>query len=75
MDGEKLSEVGEALTTKFTFMEHHLSSMNKDSLKIGLKILTVKTKFMTNIDTTDNIQIDWTEIENVTDCKYRTVNI
>ena len=29
-----------------------------------------KTKFMTNIDTTDNIQINETEIEKMTNCKY-----
>ena len=42
----------------------------KKSLKIGLKIHKGKTKFMTNIDTTDNIQINGTEIEKVTHYKY-----
>ena len=44
--------------------------MNEESLKIGLKIHKGKTKFMTNIDTTDNIQINGTEIEKVTNHKY-----
>ena len=37
--------------------------MSEESLKIDLKIHKGKTKFLTNVDTTDNIQIDWTEIE------------
>ena len=44
--------------------------VNEESLKIGLKIHKGKTKFMTNIDTTDNIQINGTEIEKVTNYKY-----
>ena len=43
---------------------------NEESLKIGLKIHKGKTKFMTSIDTTDNIQINGTEIEKVTNYKY-----
>ena len=31
--------------------------MNEESLAIGLKIHKKETKFMTNIDTTDNIQM------------------
>ena len=44
-------------------MEHQLDILNEESLKIGLKIYRGKTKFMTNIDTAGNIQIDETEIE------------
>ena len=44
--------------------------MNKESLKIGLKVHRGKTKFMTNIDTTDKIQIDGTEIEEATNYQY-----
>ena len=44
--------------------------MNKGSIKIGLKTHTGKTRFMTNIDTTDNIQIDGTETDRVTNYKY-----
>ena len=51
-------------------MEHQLITVNEESLKIGLKIHKGKTKLMTNIDTTDNIQINGTEIETVTDYKY-----
>ena len=51
-------------------MEHQLNTVNEESLKIGLKIHKGKTKFMTNIDTTDNIQIDETETEKVTTYRY-----
>ena len=51
-------------------MDHQLITVNEESLKIGLKILTGKTKFMINIDTTVNIQINGTEIENVTNYNY-----
>ena len=44
--------------------------MTEESLKTGPKIYKGKTKFMTNIDTADNTQIDWTEIEKGTNCKY-----
>ena len=51
-------------------MEQQLITVNEESLKIGLKIHKGKTKFMTNIDTTDNIQINGTEKEKVTNYKY-----
>ena len=51
-------------------MEHHLNTVNEEGLKTGLKIHKRKTKFVTNIDTTDNIQINGTEIEQVTNYKY-----
>ena len=51
-------------------MEHQLNTTNEESLKIGLKIHKGKNIFMTNIDTTNNIQIIWTEIEKVTNYKY-----
>ena len=45
-----------ALTTKdVRDMDHQLITVNEESLKIGLKIHKGKTKFITNIDTTDNI--------------------
>ena len=50
-------------------VEHHLNTVNEESLKIGLKMHKGKTRFMTNTDTTDNIQINGTEIE-VTNYKY-----
>ena len=76
IDGEKLSNLrfadDVALTTEdVRDMEHQfLITVNEESLKIGLKIHKGKTKFMTNIDTTDNIQINGTEIEKVTNYKY-----
>ena len=51
-------------------MEHPLITVNEESLKIGLKMRKGKTKFMTNIDTTDNIQINGTEIEKVSNYRY-----
>ena len=51
-------------------MEHQLNTVYGESLKIGLKIHQGKTKLMTNIGTTDNVQMDGTEIEKVTNCKY-----
>ena len=73
--GEKLSNLrfadDLALTTEdVRDMEHQLITVNEESLKIGLKIHKGKTKFMRNIDTTDNIQINGTEIEKVTNYKY-----
>ena len=47
-------------------MEHQLNTVNEESLKIGLKVHKGKTKFMTNIDTTESIQINATDIEKVT---------
>ena len=53
-------------------MEHQLITVNEKSSKIGLKIHKgkTKTKFMTNINTTDSIQINGTEIEKATNYKY-----
>ena len=51
-------------------MEHQLNTVNEENLKIGLEIHKGKNTFKTNIDTTDNIQIDGTEIEKVTNYKY-----
>ena len=60
IDGEKLSNLrfadDVALTTEdVRDLEHRLIMVNEESLKIGLKIHKGKLKFMTNIDTTDNI--------------------
>ena len=49
------------MTESVKDMEHQLNTMNEESLKIGLKIQKGKNKFVTNSDTTDNIQIDGTE--------------
>ena len=50
--------------------EHQLNTLNEESLKTGLMIHKGKTKFMTNIDTTDNIQTNRTEIVKATNYKY-----
>ena len=60
-----------ALTTEdVKEMEHQLSTVYEESLMIGLKIQKKTTKFMTTSDKTDNIQIDGTEIEKVTNYRY-----
>ena len=51
-------------------MEHQLNTMNKENLNIGLRIHKRKAKLTTNVDTTDNIQIDRTGIQKVTDYRY-----
>ena len=68
IDGDKLSNLrfaeDVALTTEdVKDMEQHLNTVNEESLKIGLKIHKVTTEFMTNIDTTDNVPLNGTEIE------------
>ena len=75
IDGEKLPNLrfddDAALTTEdVKDMEYLLNAVIEESLKIGLKIHKGKTRFMTNIDTTDNIKINGTEIEKVTNYKY-----
>ena len=60
-DGDKLSDPRFANTVALTTesvkdMEHLLNTVNEESLKIGLKTHKEKHNFMTDIDTTDNIQ-------------------
>ena len=62
IDREKLSNLKFADTVAL----HQLNTVNEESFKIGLRMRKGITKFMTNIDTTDNIQINGTEIEKVT---------
>ena len=75
IDRENLSNVrfadDVALTTEdVKNIEHQLNTVNEESLQIGLKTHRGKTKFMTNINTTDNIQINVTEIEKMTNYEY-----
>ena len=51
-------------------MEYQLDTMNEESLNIVLKIHKGKMKSMTNMYTTDNIQIDGTEKEKLTNHEY-----
>ena len=74
IDGEKLSNLRFAddvasTTGDVRDMEHQLITVKEESLKIGLKIHKGKTKFMTNIDTTDYIQINGSEIEMTCGCQ------
>ena len=51
-------------------MEIQLNTINQESKKIGLKIHRGKTKFMTNFETNQKIEIDGIEIEKVYEYKY-----
>ena len=51
-------------------MEHQFNNVNEESFKICLTLHEGKTKIMININTTDNMHIDGTEIEKVTNYKY-----
>ena len=42
-------------------MEHHLNTMNEETVKISLKKHKGKTNVVTDIDATDNIRINGTE--------------
>ena len=75
IDGEKvlhlrLAEDVALTTDDAEERENQLNAVDTERLKIGFKSHKGETKFMTNIDTTDNIQIDGTEIEKVNNCKY-----
>ena len=75
IDGEKLSNLrfadDVALPTEdVRDVERQLITVIEESLKTGFKTHTGKTKCMTNIDTKDNIQINGTETEKVTNYKY-----
>ena len=67
IDGQKLSGLRFADGVAH---EHHLNAVNDESLEICLKIHKEKTNSMKNIDTIDNMQINGTEIEKVTNNKY-----
>ena len=47
-----------------------MNSLNSESLKVGLKILKGKTKYMTNHAHSEDILIDQQTTEKVTDFKY-----
>ena len=75
MDGGKLSDLrfadDVALTTDgFKDREHQLNTVNEESLKTGLMTHKGKSIILTNIDKTDNLPTDGTEIEKVTNYKY-----
>ena len=74
INGEKLSDLRFAYevpptTEGLKDMEHQLNMVNEVSLEIGLSRHKGETKSMTNVDTTDNIQI-----EKVTNFKYLGAN-
>ena len=75
IDGECLTDLrfadDVALTTaSVKDMEVQLNSLNKESRKIGLKIHKGKTKFMTNFQTDESIEVEQDQIEKVDSYKY-----
>ena len=75
VDGEYLTDLRFAddvalTTTSVKDMEVQLKSLNSESKKIGLKIHKGKTKFMTNYDTNESIEIENEQIEKVESYKY-----
>ena len=48
-------------------MGYQLNTMDEETVKVGLMIHNGNTTCMTNVCTTDNKQIDRTEIEKITD--------
>ena len=57
-------------TTSVKDMEVQLNNLNRQSKKIGLKIHKGKTKFMTNFQTDESIEIENEKIEKVDSYKY-----
>ena len=47
------------------FLRKNKTTGNKESVTFGLEMIIILEKFMTEIDTRDNIQIDEIEIKNV----------
>ena len=73
--GERLQnlrfEDGVALVTKTTKeMGEHLNKLNTESKKCGLKIHKRKTKFMTNLETDEEIKIENEKLEKVESYNY-----
>ena len=75
VDGENLRNLRFAddvalFNEKAKQMEKYLNSLNSESLKVGLKIHTGKTKNMTNHADSEEMLIDQKNIEKVTEFKY-----
>ena len=54
-NGTKTKQNNKTTIEGVKYMEHQLKSVGEESLKSGFKIHKRKTKFLTNIDTTENI--------------------
>ena len=73
IDGEKLSELrfaDDVTTEDVKDMGHQLNTPKEESLKTCLKMHKGKAKFMINIGRTNNIKINGTEKEKVTNYEY-----
>jgi hypothetical protein len=75
IDGERLTDLRFAddvalVTTSVEDMEIQLNLLNQESKKIGLKIHKGKTKYMTNFDTNETLEIENDMIEKVDSYKY-----
>ena len=70
LDGEKQLDQRFVDDVALTVKGHQLNTLNEESSQIYLKRHKEQAKFMTNGDTTDNIQIDGTKMKKVTSYKY-----
>ena len=75
IDGEQLTDLRFAddvvlTTSSVKDMEHQLHSLNDESKQVGLQLHRGKTKFMTNFETTEEIEIEGHPIEKVESYKY-----
>ncbi|GFR96898.1 endonuclease-reverse transcriptase [Elysia marginata] len=80
IDGEMLTNLRFAddvalLTEPTPLMEEQLNTMNIKTKEVGLKMHKGKTKFMTNYENDDTIQIENASIEKVQKYKYRQINM
>ena len=75
IDGERLTDLRFAddvalLANSVKELEAQLNCLNKESRNVGLKMHKGKTKFMTNFQTKESIEIDKEPIEKVESYKY-----
>ena len=75
IDGEMLTDLRFAddvalISTSIADMESQLSSLNKESKSIGLTMHKDKTKYMTNFDTQEEIEIEGRKLGRVKEYKY-----
>ena len=75
VDGEMLTDLRFAddvalISTSVSDMNKQITSLNKESKSIGLTMHKDKTKYMTNFDTQEDIEIEGRKLEKVEEYKY-----
>ena len=75
IDGETLTDLRFAddvalISTSIKAMEDQLTGLKRESKLIGLTMHKDKTKYMTNFDTEENIEIEGRNLERVSSYKY-----